>query len=203
MRMNFYNKRKAFSLVELLLVLGVLAVLLIAAFVVYPKVKMAQQVNSEVRNLSAVQASLRTMYAPTGYNYKALTLDAAKNGNVFPKVMLQSDGTVKNSWGGTIVLGPSVNPYSGLGANRTYVIRYRNVPAEACAAFVTQTAGYFVAIGIGTESKADGSYSKIVHVLTDAKSTGYNNGPTTGLLMDSLVTECNSRPESEIMFISE
>jgi len=175
--------------------------LLIAAFVVYPQVTLAHKVNTEVQNLASVQAGLRAMYGTRSYNYRGLTVDIARNAKVFPSRMVNGTA-VTNAWGGSIVLGPSANPYSGLAANRTYVIRYRNVPPAACVALVSQTAGYFVAIGVGTESKADGSYAKIVHVLTDASSNGYNKGPNTGVQLDLLTTECNSRSASEVMFIS-
>lgn len=194
-------KNKGFSLVEILLTLGVIALLAVAAFVIYPQVRLSQQVNAEVHNLAAIHSGLNSLYSTVNHNYSSLTLDVARKAGIFPKTMVNGN-TVTNAWGGSIVLGPSVNPYSGISANHTYVIRYRKVPADACAAFVTRAASYYVAIGVGTESRSDGSYAKIVHVLTDAGSTGYNKGPTSGVQIESLLNECNSRDESEIMFIA-
>lgn len=196
------RSQKAFSLIEMLLVLGVLSVLLIAAFVVYPRVRTAQQVTTEVENIALIHAGINKMYMHNGNNYKDLTLDAAKKAKIFPDNMVSAAGVVTNSWGGTVVLGPSANPYSGMSSYRTYVLRYRNVPADACVALVSQTASYFTAIGVGTESRADGSYSVITHVLTDANSTGYNKGPNTGLQIDTLTAACASRDASEVMFIA-
>lgn len=192
--------QKGFSLIELLLVLGVIALLLVAAFVVYPKVRLANQANTEVKNLTTVQAGLKALYASKNNNFSGLTLDLARDAKIFPSTMVVGN-TVVNSWGGDVVLGPAANPYSGFAGGRSYVIRYRKVPADACVALISRAAGYFLAIGVGTESKADGSYNKIVHVVTDPYSTGYNSGTNSGLQVQSMTNECNSREESEIMFI--
>ena len=41
------KRRKGFSLLELLLVLGIIAALIVAAFIVYPKVRTSQIVDAE------------------------------------------------------------------------------------------------------------------------------------------------------------
>jgi len=184
-----------------LLVLGVVALLLVAAFVVYPQVRLAQRVSTEVQNLNAVQSNLKALYSTRNGNYAGLTVDVARNARIFPSRMVENNDVV-NAWGGKVLLGPAANPYSGMAAGRTYVIRYRNVPSDACVALISQSAGYFYAIAVGTESNASGGYSKIVHVMTDTSSPGYNNGAKTGLQVESMVAECSSRAASEILFIS-
>ena len=91
--------QKGFSLIELLLVLGVIALLLVAAFVVYPKVRLANQANTEVKNLTTVQAGLKALYASKNNNFSGLTLDLARDAKIFPSTMVVGN-TVVNSWGG-------------------------------------------------------------------------------------------------------
>lgn len=67
----YRNRRKAFSLIEMLLVLGVLAVILIAAFVVYPKVRSELAIKKELEFVSLVEAKVRNSFASTG-NYNGL-----------------------------------------------------------------------------------------------------------------------------------
>lgn len=55
--------QKGFSLIELLLVLGVLAILLIAAFVVYPQVRAQNLINKEIVGLNAAYAKLQNVYS--------------------------------------------------------------------------------------------------------------------------------------------
>ena len=76
--------RRGFSLIELLLVLGVLAFFLIAAFVIYPSVRDRNQANSEAQNLSAIKANVNTLYAGKGGNYRGLTPGVANQARVFP-----------------------------------------------------------------------------------------------------------------------
>lgn len=44
--------KKGFSLLELLLVLGIIAALIVAAFIVYPKVQDSNRATTEAKNIS-------------------------------------------------------------------------------------------------------------------------------------------------------
>lgn len=57
------RSQKGFSLIELLLVLGVLAILLIAAFIVYPQVRQQNLINKEIVALNAAYAKLQNIYS--------------------------------------------------------------------------------------------------------------------------------------------
>lgn len=46
---NKRKSKKGFSLLELLLVLGIIAALVVAAFIVYPKVQASQRAQAESR----------------------------------------------------------------------------------------------------------------------------------------------------------
>lgn len=74
-------------MVELLLVLGIITILLVAAFVVYPQVRDRNQANVEVTNLTTIKASLNSLYASKNQNYDGLTTAVANQARVFPASM--------------------------------------------------------------------------------------------------------------------
>ena len=58
------RKRKGFSLLELLLVMGIIAALIVAAFIVYPKVQSYRNVKIESNNISSLKAEVPTYTSP-------------------------------------------------------------------------------------------------------------------------------------------
>lgn len=61
----FYKdkKGKGFSLLELLLVLGVIAALIVGAFIVYPKVRNSQSIDAEAKNIATIRSGILALYA--------------------------------------------------------------------------------------------------------------------------------------------
>lgn len=161
-RKSSLSSSKGFSLIELLLVLGVVAILLVAAFVVYPRVRQSQQINQEVSNLSTLQAGIRAAFAPTGGVYTALDTMQSTKGRQFvnqsriaPSSMNGGDVNsteLKNSWGGDVIIHATISPYAGNAAGRMFAIRYNNVPAEACVDFVSRSVAKFDAMWVNGSS---------------------------------------------------
>ncbi len=52
------KSKKGFSLLELLLVLGIIAALVVAAFIVYPKVQASQRAQAESHHTGRCQSTL-------------------------------------------------------------------------------------------------------------------------------------------------
>lgn len=61
------RRRQGFSLIELLLVLGVLALLLVAMFVVYPSVRTEMRVGKEVSYISGAVAKFQSQFPNNRY----------------------------------------------------------------------------------------------------------------------------------------
>ena len=59
---NKRKSKKGFSLLELLLVLGIIAALVVAAFIVYPKVQASQRAQAESNNIATIQAGVKALY---------------------------------------------------------------------------------------------------------------------------------------------
>lgn len=174
--MNFASTKnnKGFSLIEMLLVLGVLAVLLVAAFVVYPRVRDASRANNEVANLTAIKASINNLYATKGGNYSGLTTGVANQARAFPASMNSGTYTgeaITSSWGGEVKITPAA------GANsRTFDIEYAAVPEGVCLGLVSGAAGNFKQITVGTK--------KVLGVTTTTGTGPTATESTTGTIFN-------------------
>lgn len=54
--------KKGISLLELVLVLGIISALVVAAFIVYPKVQASQRAQAERNNIATIQAGVKSLY---------------------------------------------------------------------------------------------------------------------------------------------
>jgi len=187
-------RARGFSLIELLLVLGVIAILLVAAFVVYPQVQVSRQINQEKSNLSMLQNGIRATLAPTGGNYTVLGAQTQTVGNRFanqarvvPSSMNGGDysgTTITNGWGGDVIIHSTVGSFEGYSPGRSFGIQYNGVPQEACVDFVMRTLGGFSAAWV------NGSTGAGTH-LTPANITP-----------DTVATRCTLQNPATIHFVS-
>ena len=161
------KQQRGFSLVELLLVLGVLAILLVAAFVVFPQVRDRNQANAEVTNLTTIKANVSNLYASRGGNYTGLTNTVAINARVYPSGMISAavgsnPAAAVASWGGAVTTEAATNP-------RRFQVTYNGVPPGVCLGLVSGAAGNYEQITVGstpvitngtaaTESSAGGRF---------------------------------------------
>ena len=137
------KKSQGFSLIELLLVLGVLAVLLLAAFVVYPQVSLKNKVNKDLLNIQAAVAMFQSTYGVRGdyAGFDASTFAAMPN---FPKELVDPSkasglGTLM---GGTLnftATGPDpANP--SVGRQNRLMVQITGMPPDVCVPFSTAAA---------------------------------------------------------------
>lgn len=150
------NTAKGFSLIELLLVLGVLAILLVAAFVVYPQVRDRNQANAEVSNLTTIKANINNLYASRGGNYNGLDEDIANQARVFPSSMnngvYDAGTTIAAAWGEEVTVAPAA--FNG-NADRAFTITYAGVPEGVCLGLVSGAAGNFIDVEVDGTSVMD------------------------------------------------
>lgn len=159
---------KGFSLIELLLVLGVLAILLVAAFVVYPQVRDRNQANKEIVNLSVIRANVNNLYASKPSNYTGLTNQVALDAKVFPSDMAPPGATEATSAWGRRVEVTSDNP-SG---QRFFRTRYQGMSSNLCNLIVPSVAKDYEEIvvylsqGGGLILNKESSISDIINVCS-------------------------------------
>lgn len=150
--------KNGFSLIEMLLVIGVLSTLLVAAFVVYPRVKDSMNVSSEIKNLSLIQVGITNYFEIRGSDYSLLGSNTTTAGNVFanqarivPSSMNNGNyngSDIFNSWGGIVSIYGSQSSHSGFAGGRTFAIRYYDVPSSVCVNLVNEAQGLFTTIHV-------------------------------------------------------
>ncbi|MGB5954113.1 type 4 pilus major pilin [Pseudomonas sp.] len=144
--------RRGFSLIEVLLALGVLALLLAAAFVIYRQVRDRALVNEEISNLRALVAGLHSRF-PSG-DYRAVTSAYVAKAGLLPSIYLRPDGNgLLNRWGDTMYVsgyGEGANPNDPSQRMRRVQIDYKGFPKKHCVALVSGLIPFANAVYVGT-----------------------------------------------------
>ena len=118
------KSKKGFSLLELLLVLGIIAALVVAAFIVYPKVQASQRAQAESNNIATIQAGVKALYSSAS-SFTGLTNLVAVQANIFPDNMLINSGTFArpiNAFKGNVTLAADKTGPSGADGDPLLVI---------------------------------------------------------------------------------
>lgn len=128
------NRYKGFSLLELMLVLGIIAALIVAAFIVFPKIENARKANEEVKYIITMKNGIMEMYSGKA-EYDNSIMDSRVMSNISPKGNRWSN----NEWSGALSVMPQMN-------NLGFSIVDRSIPQDACIRIVTQLKEQFVRI---------------------------------------------------------
>jgi prepilin-type N-terminal cleavage/methylation domain-containing protein len=176
------NNQRGFSLIEILLVLGVLALLLVAAFLTFPQVRDRNYVNIENQRLMQTVAVVKNLYVAKG-NYVGLTTDVANQARAFATEANQGNyqpgQEIRNLWGGLIELQPNA------GNPKFMDISYGAVPPDACQKLATGVARNFKELQVAG--------------ATVWRETDQEDVDITGI-----VEACNANPAgSTLVFITE
>ena len=174
------KNKKGFSLIEMLLVLGVLSVLLIAAFVIYPKVRNSMQVDSEIKNIALIRVGLSNYFESRGADYSSLGLATEKTGNIFavqakiapPSMIIgePSEGNLKNTWGQELSIFATTVNHSGYAAGKAFAIRSNNVPSASCVQLVTDASAFFPTIQVARTNVVNKNILNLNNALNQCNS---------------------------------
>lgn len=145
------------SLMELLLVAGVIAAGTAIVFNVYQNVNAASKVDAEGESLRALTKNILDSYSASA-DYSSLTTERAIEDGLFPTTMM-SDGTGEPTsiWGKPVrVVATDINRDGASLENWGFVIAYDDVPAKACVDLISQAGPEFndirvegTSIGVG------------------------------------------------------
>lgn len=126
----FKKSKKGFSLLELLLVMGIIAALVVAAFIVYPKVQASQRAEAESKNISLIQAGVKSLYSGAS-SYSELSITTIVKAKILPESMTKISGmasSMVNVWTGNIGVNSADTGPSGA-TGSSFIITYRSVPS--------------------------------------------------------------------------
>lgn len=104
--------KKGFTLIEVLIVLGIAAIVAAAAYFTYNSIRTTNQANEEVRNLVLIKTAIQTVYA-SQRDYDGVSNSIIASSGFLPSNMNVEAGRIDNTWRNEIIIynwGPGPNP---------------------------------------------------------------------------------------------
>lgn len=181
------KRKKGFTLVEILLVVGFIALAGIGIYSVYNKVNMSNKSLNESRNINLIKAGIKNIYG-SSQGYTGLTNTVLNDARATPDSMraipyISPDNNITNSFGGAVTVLPVT--LGGAGLNNGFEITYPKVPGEVCSRLVTMMDKNIEQITVaGTIVKTYGTGNLNVATLATQCATDTGSGVT--ILFDSL-----------------
>ena len=149
--MKQIKNKKGFTLVELLLVVGLIALGAVVAYITFPKVQATSRANTEATNINTIASGINNLYAGTN-TYASLGTDGATAFTVLngarqlPERMI-SGTRILNGFGGDVTITAANLPV-GATTNNFYLITYAGVPTAECTKLASGVGNNFVQVGI-------------------------------------------------------
>lgn len=139
------HNQKGFSLIEILLVIGIIAVLAIAAFIIFPQVRSSSQANTEQQNIMTLAAGTKNLFQGRYGVAGANLLPTLNQAQVVPSSMNGGDtsatAVVTSSWDGAVSI---VANGGGL-----FTISYAATPFSVCQKLAPSVLANFESLVIG------------------------------------------------------
>lgn len=180
--MKFLKRnKKGFTLVEILLVVGFIALAGIGIYTVYTKVQNSNAALQEGKNLDTIRAGVKNLYGGT-QNYTGLKNSVVNDARATPDAMravnpyTAGDNNINNSFGGTVTILPKT--VGAGGANNGFYVAYANVPGSVCAKLVTGAGTAWDQINVGAAA------------FTGATGGNVKNFGTGTINIPNLTTAC-------------
>lgn len=158
------KRKNGLTIIESLLIVGLIAVSSIAVYVVYMKSAVAGKVAQEARNIKILQDGILNIYT-NERNFQNLDNTLVNNSSIAPNSM--RDGTpdgISHIFGSDITItSRTSNPAR---PNDIMVITYENVPTEYCTKFVVEAKSKFDGVLVnGNPIKENGIDNPAVDIL--------------------------------------
>ncbi len=169
------NKNKAFTLIELLLVVGFIALMSVVVYVVLPKVQAQNRANAEQKNIEAISSGIKILYSMKG-SYANISTAVVSTSKVAPIAMV-SGTNLLNTFGGSVTID---SDSLGGSTNNVYRLTWNGVPDYECVYMMRDIGNQFLQVGInGTSGGAlvrpfPGTQKVDIERTSDLCTTGSN-----------------------------
>jgi len=143
------TSRRALTLIEGAMVLGLFAFVVGGAMYYYGQSNSARQVTNGLGELSSITQAVRNLYGGQA-NYAGLDEDVLTESSVLPKRMILAKGSIRSSFG-TVTVAPANTGTADGG----FAITFESVPKEVCVQMAVKDQGrglYSIKAGDGTVS---------------------------------------------------
>lgn len=139
--MKNYRSQAGFGLIELMLSIGIIAILAIGVVSYFNNVSHSNKVKDEVNNLNAVSGAVRNMFNSQG-SYTNLSNEVILKSGGFPDRMRVPNNTtdIKHGW---LTVGVTVAPFTANSTDDSFTITYAAVPERACSDIVSNAFRFF------------------------------------------------------------
>lgn len=173
------NNKKGYSLLEVLIVIGIITSIIVSVFYFYPKLKNSNTVNIEVSNLNTILSGIYGIY--NGNNYDGISNKLLIEAKIIPNTMVSNTlYKITNSWKGEVI----ISAYKVKNRHSMLSMKYTNIPQDQCALFVSSVEKNFGAI------KTDVSYLQNNNQKTSFIKNSYKN---MDLNIDNVAKGCSEK----------
>lgn len=165
-------RKRGVTLIEAVLYISIALALIVGGLVFFQQASLAQRTNSAVRNISAIASETRGLYQQQN-SFDGLGTLSLINAGAVPSSLIVGSGstaTLRNEWGGTIVVAPNdaITVAPALPEDAGFTVTYPGLPTAACVRLTSTDASGTGRVGSGIRSisfKAGGSGSFSTEVL--------------------------------------
>jgi hypothetical protein len=129
------TSKRALTLIEGAMVLGLFAFVVGAAMYYYGQSNTARQVTNGLGELASIQQAIRTTYGGQA-SYNGLAATVIANSNSLPKKMVLANG-LRSSFGTVAVAAAAINGSTDAG----FTVTFNSLPKEVCTKMAVQDLG--------------------------------------------------------------
>lgn len=147
------KRKNGLTLIESLLIVGLISVSSIGIYLTYSKSAIASKIAQEARNIKVIQDGILNIYA-NERNFLNLDNTLVNNSNIAPNSM--RDGTadgISHVFGSDVTI--STRSSVPARPNDIMAITYENVPSEYCTKFVLEAKNNFDSVLVNGNSVRD------------------------------------------------
>lgn len=158
------QKQRGVTLIELVVVIGIAALIVVTAMSFFSSASDSNKIKDEVANIGTLNANINRLYT-SATDYSNISIDLLRQAGAVPKNMIKGT-TVQNKWGGAVTIAAA-----GTGNSR-YDLTYANVPGEACTQMVAAVYAAFEKVTIKGTVVHDPNNNTIANPATIAPACG-------------------------------